>query len=237
MHPLDNVIWTSLTTAHARFAEASGHARRFPEEISLLGAVREHTAEAYNALASLTQRRPVGLFLPVGLSLDEQPPVGWRTAAVKPLLQMICENDSLLGLPPSDAPNLVELGAVESPQMTALTELTRPGPFGPRTHEFGRYIGIMEEGNLVAMAGERLRLPGYTEISAVCTHPNRTGRGYARLLMTDVMRRIFQRGERPILHVRGDNTSAIELYRRLGFRDRLHSYYAIIEYGEGEPAS
>jgi ribosomal protein S18 acetylase RimI-like enzyme len=230
MHPLDNVIWTSLTTTHAHFAEASGSARRFPEEISLLGAVREHTAEAYNALAELTRARPVGLFLE-----DEHPPVGWRAVAVKPLLQMICENDSLLGPPPSDVPRLIELGAAESSRMMDLAELTRPGPFGPRTHEFGRYVGIKEEGDLVAMAGERLRLPGYTEVSAVCTHPSRTGRGYARLLMSDVMRRIFQRGEQPFLHVRNDNTHAIELYRRMGFRERLQRYYAVVQFGENEP--
>jgi predicted GNAT family acetyltransferase len=92
----------------------------------------------------------------------------------------------------------------------------------------GTYVGIRCDGKLVAMAGERLKVPGYTEVSAVCTHPDHTGKGYARLLMTEVMRGIRDRGEIPFLHVRGDNTRAIELYERLGFRTRTMPHLAVL---------
>jgi predicted GNAT family acetyltransferase len=78
------------------------------------------------------------------------------------------------------------------------------------------------------MAGERLKVPGYTEVSAVCTHPDHTGHGYARILMTEAMRRICERGETPFLHVREDNVRAIELYNRLGFKQRVQSHLAVL---------
>jgi predicted GNAT family acetyltransferase len=112
--------------------------------------------------------------------------------------------------------------------MMALTALTKPGPFGNRTHELGTYLGIRREGKLIAMAGERLKIPGYTEVSAVCTHPEHTGHGYARILMAEVMERILGRGETPLLHVREDNVRAIELYQRLGFRLRVLLHFAVL---------
>jgi predicted GNAT family acetyltransferase len=112
--------------------------------------------------------------------------------------------------------------------MIELTALTKPGPFSTRTHELGTYFGIREGGKLVAMAGERLKVPGYTEVSAVCTHPEHTGKGYARVLMIEVMRGIRQRGETPFLHVRQDNERAIALYERLGFIKRHRGHFAVI---------
>lgn len=112
--------------------------------------------------------------------------------------------------------------------MLALAQLTKPGPFGLRTRELGTYIGIRQNGQLVAMAGERLRVPGFTEISAVCTHPDHLGRGYAATLMTELMHRIRSRGEVPFLHVREDNTRAIPIYERLGFRKRVLLHFAVV---------
>ena len=112
--------------------------------------------------------------------------------------------------------------------MLELTALTKPGPFGSRTHELGTYLGIRCEGQLVAMAGERLKVPGYTEVSAVCTHPEHTGKGYARVLMTEIMRSIGERGETPFLHVRLDNVRAVEIYERLGFRTRGIWHYVVL---------
>jgi predicted GNAT family acetyltransferase len=117
---------------------------------------------------------------------------------------------------------------MHSPEMLGLTALTKPGPFDKRTHELGRYVGIFREGKLVAMAGERLKVPGFTEVSAVCTHPEHAGRGYARVLMTEVMQGIWKRGEVPFLHVREDNAAAIKLYERLGFRKRVVRHLAVI---------
>jgi predicted GNAT family acetyltransferase len=140
---------------------------------------------------------------------------------------MVCENGH--PTPGSSArPEIVELSATDSPEMRELTALTKPGPFGPRTHELGYYVGIRDGGKLVAMAGERMKVPGYTEVSAVCTHPDHLGKGYAATLMTEIMRSIRARGEKPFLHVRGDNSRAIAIYERLGFQKRWEGHYAVL---------
>jgi predicted GNAT family acetyltransferase len=123
---------------------------------------------------------------------------------------------------------LEKLGAADSEEMLELTALTKPGPFDKRTHELGTYLGIRRDGQLVAMAGERLKVPGYTEVSAVCTHPEHVGRGYARVLMTEVMRSIRERWEKSFLHVREDNDHAIGLYEKLGFRRRARVHLAVL---------
>ena len=139
---------------------------------------------------------------------------------------MVCENGH--ASPNYSAPAIVELGANDSPEMLELTALTKPGPFGPRTHELGYYVGIRDAGKLVAMAGERMKVPGYTEVSAVCTHPDHLGKGYAAALMTEIMRSIRAHGEKPFLHVRSDNARAIAIYERLGFYKRWEGHYAVL---------
>jgi ribosomal protein S18 acetylase RimI-like enzyme len=222
MHPLDNVIWQALTTRQTAFAESCGQARRFPREVTSLGAFSEASDEGYESLAALLG--PIGA---VGIFLDEpyQPRPGWEYVAGAPLLQMIYEDGA--ALPPS-AIELVPLGVADSPEMQELAALTKPGPFGNRTHELGTYLGIRVGGKLIAMAGERLKVPGHTEISAVCTHPDHLGKGYAATLMSELIRQIRARGETPFLHSRADNTRAIELYKRLGFRERKRGHYAVI---------
>jgi predicted GNAT family acetyltransferase len=106
--------------------------------------------------------------------------------------------------------------------------MMKPGPFTTRTHELGTFIGVKREGRLAAMAGERMHVPGYTEISAVCTHPNYAGNGYAKALMVGLIGQIRRRNEIPILHVRSSNTHAISLYRRIGFADRRHFHFTVI---------
>ena len=121
-----------------------------------------------------------------------------------------------------------------SPRPNPIEEIASGGeyggasPFGKRTHELGYYVGIRDKGKLVAMAGERLKVPGYTEVSAVCTHPDHVGKGYARVLTNEVMRRIRDRGEKPFLHVRTANTRAVQIYEKLGFRSRVELHYAIL---------
>jgi len=232
MHPLDNVIWQALTTRQTHCAEICGEARWFLRDITLLSAFREPTDKGYDSLAELAG--PGGT---AALFLDEpyRERPGWELLAGPPLLQMIFENRGLPALFAADS-EIIELGKKDSPEMVELAALTKPGPFGTRTHELGTYLGIRrrvgdrasEKEMLVAMAGERLKVPGYTEVSAVCTHPEHTGRGHAGLLMTEVMRRILARGETPFLHSREDNVRAIELYQRLGFRTRLRSHLALL---------
>jgi len=225
MHPLDNVVWQALTTRQAQFAESFDSARRFQRDVTSLCAFEEPSSAGYAALGGLVGDGGTAAIL---LNQRYEPRDGWNFVGGAPLLEMVCENGDgavALSTPRLD---LAELGPGDSSEMVDLTALTKPGPFGTRTHELGYYAGIRENGKLVAMAGERLKVPGYTEVSAVCTHPEHTGRGYACLLMLEVMRRIRERGEKPFLHVRQDNARAVALYERLGFKTRVIVHYAIL---------
>jgi ribosomal protein S18 acetylase RimI-like enzyme len=232
MHPLENVIWQALTTRDAHFAESFDEARRFVPDVGPLGAFFENNPRGYASLTGLVE--PGGT---VGLFLDEpyESQNGWSFVVGAPLLQMIADNGTAPFSRPDSQPvpvsqkiKIIELGPQDSREMIDLTALTKPGPFGSRTHELGTYLGIRLQGKLVAMAGERLKVPGYTEVSAVCTHPDHTGKGYAGFLMSEVMQRIRDRGETPFLHVRQDNTRAIEVYKRLGFRERKLGHFAVL---------
>lgn len=235
MHPLDNVIWQALTTRDAQFAESFDDARRFVREVGPLAAFREHGPRGYASLAGLVESgETIGLFLDHPFEDDPyESRAGWSFVAGAPLLQMVADHGDA---PPARqdrspelrSPELTELGTKDSPEMIELTALTKPGPFGSRTHELGTYLGIRREGELVAMAGERLKVPGHTEVSAVCTHPEHTGKGYAGILMTEVIRRIRARGETPFLHSRQDNVRAVEIYKRLGFRERKVGHFAVL---------
>ena len=113
-----------------------------------------------------------------------------------------------------------QLGDADAPEMLALATLTEPGPFFVKTHQLGRFVGIRQDGRLVAMAGERMQPDGFTEVSGVCTHPDHRGRGYAAALMGEVARGILARGDTPFLHAYASNQAAIALYERLGFQHR-----------------
>jgi predicted GNAT family acetyltransferase len=225
MHPLDNIIWKALTTRQSEFAESFNQARRFTPEVSPLAAFSECTPEGYESLAGLVNpQATIGLFL----EAPYQPQPGWSFIAGAPMPEMVYERNSVPLSRSASDPEIVELGAPDVSEMMALTALTKPGPFHKRTHELGTYLGIRRDGKLLAITGERLKVPGYTEVSAVCTHPEHTGHGYARILMVEVMHRILERGETPVLHVRQDNVRAIELYQRLGFNQRVLLHFAVI---------
>lgn len=193
-------------------------------EVTALCAFEQPNEAGYDSLASLTEKDGTAAIF---LDAPYEPHSGWDYVVGAPLLQMVCENGKTA---PSTNPSaqIVQLGDSDSPEMLELTTLTKPGPFGPRTHELGYYVGIRDRGKLVAMAGERLKVPGYTEVSAVCTHPDHLGKGYAASLMSEVMRCIRERGETPFLHVRADNARAIAIYERLGFRIKWEGHFAVL---------
>jgi ribosomal protein S18 acetylase RimI-like enzyme len=230
MHVLDNVIWNALTTRQAGFALGDNGARRFLSAIGPLSGLECANDRGYASLAALLHdTRTAAVFL------DEpykaHPEFEWIAGA--PLVQMVSENGKSLASHLDANAEMIELDSRHSPEMIELTARTKPGPFGTRTHELGRYVGIRQDGKLVAMAGERLKVPGYTEVSAVCTHPDYLGRGYAGALMSEVMRCIRERGETPFLHSRGDNARAIALYERLGFVTRKMGYFAVLRKTNG----
>jgi ribosomal protein S18 acetylase RimI-like enzyme len=227
MHPLDNPIWKALTTSQSHFARTAQSARRFPNDVTSLGGFPEPTQECYDSLATiLDDVKAIGLFY----DSPPQPPAGWSILNGGPLFQMILPNGKVSPATQllRPAPEFIELTAADAPEMLALAQLTKPGPFGLRTRELGTYLGIRQNGQLIALAGERLRVPGFTEISAVCTHPAHTGRGYAAALMTEGAQRIRARGETPFLHVREENTRAISLYEHLGYQKRVRLHFAFI---------
>jgi ribosomal protein S18 acetylase RimI-like enzyme len=216
MHPLHNVIWQALTTRQARLAEVAGDARRFLPEVTLLAGLSTPTPQNYSSLASLTKPgETTALFFDTVAEAPSADPVpGLTLIESAPLLRMVHSGE----MPPAaTADGIVELGEPDVPEMVALAKLTRPGPFAARTRQLGKYLGIRRDGMLVSLAGERLRLPGFTEVSAVCTHPGYLGHGYAATLMSIIIQQIIERGETPFLHVRAGNARAVQLYRRLNF--------------------
>ena len=219
---LDNPIWQALSTTQSLLCQGDGLAKRFPADVAPLAAVQSPSAAAFQALASsLTVGGTAALFLDAPFA----PSAGWATLHEDELQQMVCAQPQGLGQNPAIRP----LTPANVAQMIALAELTEPGPFRQRTIELGNYVGIFCADNLVAMAGERLRPSGFTEVSAVCTHPGYRGNGYARALMSAVMTRILARGETPILHVRSSNVSAIALYQTLGFRTRRGFHLQVMQ--------
>jgi ribosomal protein S18 acetylase RimI-like enzyme len=221
-HVLDRPVWSSLATRHAAFAVGGDRARRFAPDINPLAGARDDAAESLAELARLVPADGPLLLLqadPVAL------PAGMVVASELPAVQMVLER--LPEVPPD--PRIVALAVADAPAMLALARLTNPGPFSTRTPELGEFFGVKGEGGaLVAMAGERMKHPGYSEISGVCTHPDARGRGFARSLSAHVARRILERGETPYLHAYASNTPAIELYASLGFRLRAAMHVVAI---------
>lgn len=224
MHALDNVCYHALNTRQSEFAESFDQARRFMPEVSVIGGFLEPSVRGYESLAALVKN---GGTVNLALESPFQPRGGWSLVFGCPMLQMVYEgNSTSLASQAARVDRIVQLGVNDVPQMMELTSLTRPGPFSKRTHELGTYVGIHVNGRLVAMAGERMKVPGYTEVSAVCTHPAHTGNGYARALLTTVVRQICERGEKPFLHVREANVHAVGLYERMGFLKRVLRHLA-----------
>ncbi len=222
MSLLDNPVWNALSTSHASFAEGDELAKRYPVDVAPIAATRDQSAESYDSLAQL-----LGSAKPTALAFVTAPlfPAGWTIVRMLPNIQMAWKG---LVLPPVNH-SIEDLNISHIQEMLALTELNKLGRFRRRAPELGTYLGIHEPGQLVAMAGEGLRFPGYTEISAVCTHPDRRGRGYASSLVSALIQKITRRDETPFLHVGTDNADAIHLYEKLGFKTRSLINFVIVK--------
>lgn len=210
---LDHPIWSALTTSQKRLAEGGARALRYPVDMTPFADMADMSAASFAALGDLMSGSQVAvLFTPEPVEI----PAGFKVLLAKPGEQMI---GSPADIPLRDA-EIVRLGAADVPAMMALTELTKPGPFAARTHELGTFLGIRVRGELVAMAGERMKPGKFTEMTAVCVHPDHRGRGYAQALLAAIARQIEARTEIPFLHVFSSNISAIALYQRQGMRVR-----------------
>jgi predicted GNAT family acetyltransferase len=222
MQILNRPVWASLSTRHAALSEGSVLARRYLPDVNLFASACDDSEAAQAALAELVRPGGIALVLqvpeiviPRGLTVVKSAP-GVQMVAAAPVATEESSGD------------VVTLSDSDVPEMLALAALTEPGPFLPRTHAMGSFRGIRIDGRLVAMAGERMRFPGFTEVSGVCTHPDYRGRGLAGRLSVAVAAGIVARGETPFLHAWADNVAAISLYEKLGFRHRCDVNVAVL---------
>lgn len=211
-HLLDNPIWESLVSRHRSLALREGDVARYPAEVAPFLGVPVEGIDAAAAVESLVPLGDTALLLgPVPSA-----PHGWELKQLAKLAQMVCP----VRMEEVDGPEIIELSEPHRGDVLALTALVYPHYFRTRTTDLGRYFGIYRDGRLAAMAGERMGMQGYTEISAICTHPDFSGHGYARRLLAWLSNDNLDRGRTPFLHVSQQNQRALQLYERNGYRIR-----------------
>lgn len=227
--PLDNPAWSALTSLQAHLAQGDDFARRFRPAVAPFAAVGSLTGEAMKRLANLLAPGESAFLLALSDISSLACAAGLRVDKLFDVLQMVDE-----GVSESDGlPDAYPLDWADVDAMSRLARATNPGPFLPCTIETGHYIGVRENGRLIAMAGERMRMNGFVEISAVCVDSEHRGKGIAACLMSTLRTNIRNDGNVPFLHVRTDNASAIGLYERLGFEHRQTFHLCQVTRGEG----
>jgi len=226
---IDRPVWAALSTRHLALSVGGALARRYATDINLFASACDDTPAALAALTELVRPGERVYLLQVP---DIIVPAGLMTIRAARGVQMIATRRMEMAMADDE---VVALGDADAAEMLALAKLTEPGPFLPRTHTMGVFRGIRIEGRLAAMAGERFRFPGFTEVSGVCTHPDFRGRGLARRLSAAVGSGIEARGERPFLHAWSSNRPAISLYESLGFEIRAEVDVKVLERGERPP--
>lgn len=225
-HPLDAPVWSALTGRQQRFALGNRSIVRFQPDVAPFAAMSDTTSAAFDILYEMAvEYGPPAL----ATTMPVCAPARFSVLRQATLVQMVCKH-----MPDPVSLEPVKLGRADVPDMLALTEATQPGPFGPRTVELGDYFGIREQGRLVAMAGERMSIEGYTEISAVCVDDAFRSQGLATGLMTLLMTRIKARGDTPFLHVLTSNERAIAVYRSLGFVERRQLFLTVLGAAQGK---
>ena len=226
MYPLDNPAWSALTTHQAHLALGGSLARRYPPQLAPIAAVGRRDRASLDELATLVE---AGDSVSLPATLESVVPVLPPQLAVtleKRLVQMVCETRADI---PAAAVELLVLSGADIPDMLALTTLTHPGPFRPDTYTLGLYLGIRVDGRLAAMGGQRMHVPGYREISAICTHPDFRGRGYARAIVAHLIAVSLDEGLTPFLHVQEEKQEAQGLYVSLGFVVRARLPLIVVE--------
>ncbi len=221
-HPLDRPVRSALTSRQASLALGDSRALRFDPAYGLFAAAADASPESTAALGALNTS-PNGLGL---VEAGDMPlPPGAVVRAQAACVQMIASTVNAGGKAVAFEP----LAEADAADMLALATLTVPGPFFEKTHRLGDFIGIKQDGRLIAMAGERMKPDGFTEVSGVCTHPDFRGLGYAGALMRVVTQRILEHGEQAFLHAYAANTATIALYETLGFRVRTTVTYTVLD--------
>jgi ribosomal protein S18 acetylase RimI-like enzyme len=219
---LDNPIYHALRETQQEFAAGAGDILFYQPEIAPFAGLKTHSTAELDQLYDFFDP---GSSCVIFTGEHRPQPSRWTHTDTVPMYQMVFEGE-LPDFVPADG--LTALSENHVPEMTALVELTRPGPFRPQTIRFGNYLGVFRDGSLAAMAGHRIRPPGFVEISAVCTHPAFTGRGYGYLLVREHAGRILGMNQVPFLHVRSDNEGAIRVYHKAGFRIRRELWAHIL---------
>jgi predicted GNAT family acetyltransferase len=226
MHPLDNPAWTALTTYQRHLSQGGDHARRYPADLTVIGAVGRPDRHALDELAALVAPDD---WISLPSTLDGLVPLirpPFSVSFTTTLVQMVCTRP--VESPPGQT-ETIELTAMDVPEMLELADLTHPGPFRPGTYRLGTYLGIRVEGRLAAMGGQRMHLPGYRELSAICTHPDFRGRGYARTIVVRLIDAVFEEGLAPFLHFEDANRNARALYATLGFVERARLPLVVLQ--------
>jgi ribosomal protein S18 acetylase RimI-like enzyme len=221
-HPLDRPVWTALTTRQAEFAEGNALAKRFIPSVVPFASTPDNEEKCLCALESIV---PIGerIFLAQAdeIALSDK----FAKAVEAKVVQMIAVRRA----DPIPDARIEKLTNADAEEMLALATLTKPGPFTLRAAALGEFFGIKIDGRLAAMAGERMKQPGFSELSGVCSHPDFRGASLGKIMSLHVTNRIFARGETPYLHAYTTNAAAIRLYESIGFELRRELNVAVAE--------
>ncbi|KIA95377.1 hypothetical protein OC25_05895 [Pedobacter kyungheensis] len=222
-HLLDNPIYHALNSAHGHFAKGVDEVKYYLKDIAAFAGLKDNSVENLQTLYEISE--PDSLFV-IFSKAPLTIPAFWTLLMHIDMFQLVYEGKNI---PESTNEDLTDLDLNHVTEMTALVELTKPGPFLAKTIELSNYTGIFAENQLIAMAGHRFFPAPYREVSAVCTHPDHLGKGHAFKILQEQIRRILKREEIPFLHVKNDNLGAIKLYQKLGFKIRTEMTAYVIK--------
>jgi len=222
-HILDNPIYHALSSGHSHIAKGNDEVKYYNEEITAFAGLKDNSAENLNTLYQISPAESLFVFFS---NKAIEIPAQWKLLTQIDMFQFIFRGKEI---PVIDTADITDLNDEHVLEMIDLVELTKPGPFLAKTIQLSNYTGIFADGKLAAMAGHRFFPSPYREVSAVCTHPDHLGKGYAFKVIQEQIKRILLRSEIPFLHVRNDNEGAIKLYHKLGFEIRTEMIAYVIK--------